>query len=284
MSKTVVAFQGTHGAYSEQAIRQHFGPEVKTLPSHSFADIFNAIRRGEATHGMVAVENSLAGTVIPAYDQLMNHDLRIQAEVVLRVEHCLLAPAGTALADIKQARSHPQALAQCEKTLQRLGIEPVVHYDTAGAAADLAAQPEPGIAAIASALAGETYGLAVISRNMEDLPFNYTRFFLLAAGDPPRSKNSKTSIIFATRHVPSALYQVLGELANQHINITKIESRPRRDQPWSYLFYLDFEGHEDDPYVQQAMLGILKKTSFLKLLGSFPAAPALANQENSNGL
>lgn len=281
---TTVAFQGEPGAYSEQAVRHHFGPGVLTRPCRSFADIFAAVQAGTATHGMLPVENSLAGTVIAAYDCLMEHDLQVQAEVILKVEHCLMAPAGTPLSSIQRARSHPQALAQCEKTLQRLGIEPVVHYDTAGAAADLAAQPEPGIAAIASALAGETYGLAVISRNMEDLPFNYTRFFLLAAGDPPRSKNSKTSIIFATRHVPSALYQVLGELANQHINITKIESRPRRDQPWSYLFYLDFEGHEDDPYVQQAMLGILKKTSFLKLLGSFPAAPALANQENSNGL
>ena len=283
MSSIVVTFQGTHGAYSEQAIRQHFGPDVQTLPCHSFADIFSAVRRGEATHGMPAVENSLAGTVIPAYDQLLNHDLRIQAEVVLRVEHCLLAPAGTQLSDIKIARSHPQALAQCENTLNRLGIEPIVHYDTAGAAADLASNPVPGEAAIASALAGETYGLEIISHNMEDLPFNFTRFFLMGAGDPERGENSKTSVIFATRHTPSALYQVLGELAAEKINLTKIESRPRRDQPWHYMFYVDFEGHEDDPHVQRAMLGILKKTSFLKLLGSFPAALP-PTEEYANGL
>lgn len=272
-SSIVVAFQGERGAYSEQAVRRHFGKTVSPLACHTFADIFEAIHRGKAGQGMLPVENSLAGTVVPAYDQLMDHDLRIQAEVILKVEHCLMAAPGTPLAEIRRAISHPQALAQCERTLRRLNIEPVVHYDTAGAARDLAAEPQPNTAAIASALAAESYGLEVLVRNLEDLPFNYTRFFVLGLSDPPRQDPSKTSILFTTGHEPGSLHAVLGELAERGINLTKIESRPRRNRPWHYLFYVDFEGHVDDPGVQNALMGILKRASLLKVLGSYPAAP-----------
>lgn len=268
-----VAFQGEAGAYSEQAVRNHFGAVATSLPCRSFQDIFDAIHHERADHGMLPVENSLAGTVVPAYDQLVDHDLRILAEVIVRIEHCLMAPSGTALDEVQQAISHPQALAQCERTLQRLGIEPVTHYDTAGAARDLAADPRPQTAAIASELAAETYGLEILARNVEDLTINYTRFFVLGTEEPVRQDPSKTSIIFSTRHVPGALYAVMGELARRGINLTKIESRPRRNRPWHYLFYVDFEGHEDDRTVREALIGILKRASFLKVLGSYPAAP-----------
>lgn len=270
-TRPVVAFQGEPGAYSEQAVRQHFGETVEALPCHSFADIFSAIHEGQARWGMLPVENSLAGSVVPAYDQLLDHDLQIQAEVVLRVEHCLLAPAGVELGEITEALSHPQALAQCARSLRRLGIEPLAHYDTAGAARELAAAPVAGRAAIASALAAEKYGLSILIRNLEDQVLNYTRFFVLGLEEPARQDPSKTSIVFTTRHVPGALYTVMGELAERGINLSKIESRPRRNRPWHYLFYVDFEGHEDDPAVQEALLGILKRSSFLKVLGSYPA-------------
>jgi prephenate dehydratase len=272
MSETIVAFQGEPGAYSEQAVRQHFGTAVTPLPCRSFSQIFAAVQDNQSAFGMLPVENSLAGTVIPAYDLLVDHDLRVQAEAILRVEHCLMAPAGTQLADVKRVKSHHQALAQCEQNLKRMGIEPVDYYDTAGAARDLAANPEPGTAAIASELAAHTYGLEILARNVEDLDFNFTRFFVLGRGEPERDDPSKTSIIFTTRHVPGALYAVMRELAERDINLTKIESRPRRNRPWHYRFYMDFEGHENDPQVQAAMLGILKKASFLKVLGSYPAA------------
>ncbi len=271
----IIAFQGEHGAYSEQAVRQHFGPEPTTLPCLGFLEIFIALQDGRATHGMLPVENSLAGTVIPAYDLLVDHDLHVQAEVVVRVEHCLMATPGTSLSDIKQVKSHYQALGQCEQTLRRMDIEPIIHYDTAGAAKDLAADPEPHTAVIASALAAETYGLDILINNLEDLDFNYTRFFVLGTTAPQRQDPSKTSIIFTTRHKPGALYEVLSELASRNINLTKIESRPRRNRPWHYLFYLDFSGHEDEPLVREAMLGILKCSSFLKVLGSYPAARPL---------
>lgn len=276
----VVAFQGEPGAYSEVAVRKHFSSDIGTLPCRSFNEIFDAIHDGRASHGMLPVENSLAGTVVPAYDLLVDHDLRIQAEVILRIEHCLMGPPGSALPEISRAISHPQALSQCEQTLRRLGIEPVTHYDTAGAARDLAADPKPGTAAIASALAAETYGLEILAQNIEDLTLNFTRFFVLGSTDSPREDPSKTSIIFTTRHEPGALYRVLGELARRGINLTKIESRPRRNRPWHYLFYVDFEGHEDNPDVREALMGILKQASFLKVLGSYPAAPIPTNSQD----
>lgn len=269
---SVIAFQGEPGAYSEQAIRQHFGPEAISLPCRSFDELFDAVQDGRASHGMLPVENSLAGTVIPAYDLLMDYDLQVQAEAIVRVEHCLMAASGTALGDIQRVKSHHQALAQCRQTLRRLGIEPVNYYDTAGAARDLAAAPEAGTAAIASELAAQTYGLHILARNVEDFNFNYTRFFILGKDTPQRQDPSKTSIIFTTRHVPGALHDLMGELADRKLNLTKIESRPRRNRPWHYLFYVDFEGHEADEVVQQALLGILHRSSFLKVLGSYPAA------------
>ncbi len=272
-STPIVAFQGEHGAYSEEAARRHFGAAADTLPCRTFLGIIEALQGGRAQYGMLPVENSLAGTVIPAYDLLIDYDLHIQAEFILRVEHCLMAPPGTTTAGVRRARSHHQALMQCEQTLRRMGIEPVEYYDTAGAARDLAADPQPNTAAIASALAAETYGLDILARNLEDQDFNFTRFFVLGSEAPPRQANSKTSIILTTRHVPGALHAALGELARRDINMTKIESRPRRNRPWHYLFYVDFEGHEDDEPVREALLGILKHASFLKVLGSYPIAP-----------
>ena len=270
---TIVAFQGEHGAYSEEAIFQFFGRQTETLPCHDLPSIFEAIEAGKATHGMLPIENSTAGAINQSYDLLLDYDLKIWHEVILRVRHCLLANPGTSMADVKRARSHPQALAQCERYLRDHGIEAVTAYDTAGSARELAAHPEPGTAAIASRLAGELYGLEILDANIEDLPFNYTRFFVISTEDPPRAERSKTSIVFATRHVPRALYTCLGEFAEREINLTKIESRPRRNKPWHYLFYLDFEGHWQDPQCEKALIGLLRKTAFVKVLGSYPAAP-----------
>jgi prephenate dehydratase len=269
----VVAFQGESGAYSEQATHQFFGEQVVTLPCHTFIAIFNAVDEGKADYGMLPIENSLAGTVVPAYSALLNSELRIQAEVIVKIEHCLLGPAGSRLETIERAQSHPQALSQCEQTLLRLGIEPVSYYDTAGAARDLAANPEPGTAAIAGELAARKYGLEVLAREVADYPANFTRFFVLGTTPVPRRDPSKTSIIFTTGHVPGALHAVLAELARRKINLTKIESRPYPSRPWHYLFYLDFEGHKEDPGIAQSLQDIANRTSFLKVLGSYPAAP-----------
>ncbi len=267
-----VAFQGVAGAYSEEAIRQFFGPEVETHPCRTLRDLFIAVEERSVDFGMLPVENAVAGSVVQAYELLMEHDLRVWAEVIYRVRHMLMAVPGVKMSDLKRVMSHPQALAQCERYLLRHGIEPVPAFDTAGSARDLAANPDPETGAIASALAAELYGLEILDRGIEDMSFNYTRFFVLSLEDPPRAQRCKTSLIFTTRHQPGALYESLGEFANRNINLTKIESRPRRNRPWQYLFYLDFEGHWQDPECEAALIGLLRRSSFVKLLGSYPAA------------
>jgi prephenate dehydratase len=272
-----VSFQGIAGAYSEEAIRQFFGSDVESVPCRTFSELFVAVEEGSADFGMLPIENSLAGSVVQSYELLMEHDLRVRAEVILRVRHMLLAAPGVEADDLVRVKSHPQALAQCERYLIRHELEAVPHFDTAGSARDLAAHPEPGTGVIASELAAEMYGLEILDRGIEDLTFNYTRFFVLGLDDPPRAQRCKTSLIFTTRHHPGALYDSLGEFAKRHINLTKIESRPRRNRPWQYLFYLDFEGHWQDPESEAALMGLLRRSSFVKLLGSYPAAttPAL---------
>ncbi len=267
-----VAFQGELGAYSQEAAQQFFGPEAGTLPCRTLLDIFLAVEGSQADHGILPVENSTAGSVNQAYDLLLEHDLKISGEVFLRVRHSLLANSGTKLKDVRQVRSHPQALAQCERFLARNRMDPVPAYDTAGSAKDLAAAPEPGVAAIASALAGRLYGLEVLASEIEDLPFNYTRFFVLGHDDPPRAERNKTSVVFATRHTPGSLHACLGEFARRGLNLTKLESRPRHNKPWHYIFYLDFEGHWQDTPCAEALVSLLDKATFIKLLGSYPAA------------
>jgi prephenate dehydratase len=269
--RPLIAFQGVHGAYSEQAIRQHFGDGADVYPCPVLSDLFDAINSQKVTYAMLPVENALAGAVSQAYEMLMDSDLRIQGEVILHVHHALLAPRGTSIDDIRCVRSHPQALAQCDRFLKRHGFEAVPWYDTAGSARDLASHPEPNTAAIASQLAGELYELDILAAEIEDVVFNYTRFFLLGHDDPPRGEYNKTSIVFATRHRPSALYDCLGEFAQRGLNLTKIESRPRRNRPWEPVFFLDFEGHWQDTACQEALARLLQRASFVKMLGSYPA-------------
>ena len=276
-----VAFQGIHGAYSEQAIRQHYGDTVEVLPCRTLGELFEAIESQQAEHAILPVENALAGTVAQSYELMMEHDIRVQAEVILHVRHALLVPPGTKLADLARVRSHPQALAQCEQFLRRHGLETEPWYDTAGAARDLAAAPVPGVGAVASALAAELYKLDVIEPNIEDVPYNYTRFFILGIDDPPRAAHNKTSLVFATRHRPAALYECLGEFAERGINLTKIESRPRRNRPWEYIFYLDFEGHWQDEVCESALVALLRRASFVKMLGSYPAAESPTAEDES---
>lgn len=269
---TTVAFQGVEGAYSQEAMYRFFASEVKTMPCRTFEDIFLAMEEGQADYGILPVENSTAGSINKAYDLLLDHDLNIWGEVLLRVRLCLLAGPGTTLEDVRRARSHPQALAQCERYLVQHGIEPETTYNTAGGARELAASPEPGVAVIASSLAAQIYGLNILAANVEDSSHNYTRFFVLGTQTPPRAERNKTSLIFAVRNVPGTLHGCLGEFAERGINLTKLESRPRRNRPWHYVFYLDFEGYWQDPPCEKALVGLLRRAAFVKLLGSYPAA------------
>ncbi len=271
MAGIVVAFQGVLGANSEQAIRQHFGNGVDVYPCRSLSDLFEVIYSEQVTYGLLPVENAQAGAVSKAYELLMDSDLRIQADVILHVHHALMAPQGTRSKDLKYVRSHPQALAQCEQYLKRNNLEGIPWHDTAGAARDLAEEPMPDTGAIASELAGKLYNLEILETKIEDVPYNFTRFFVLGHDDPPIGEYNKTSIVFATRHKPAALYECLGEFASRGLNLTKIESRPRRNRPWEPVFYMDFEGHWQDPKCQEALSRLLQRASFVKMLGSYPA-------------
>jgi len=269
--RDTIAFQGIKGANSELAIYQHFGDDVDIFPCADLSELFEAIQTQQVRYALVPVENSFAGAVNGAYELLMDYDFRIQGEVILHVHHALLALPGMQLHDIQKVISHPQALAQCDRFLQRHGLQPATWYDTAGAAKDLAIDKPANTGAIATTRAAELYNLHIVSDQIEDVPYNYTRFFILGNEDPIKAAYNKTSLVFATRNKPAALYECLGEFAERGLNLTKIESRPRRNRPWEPIFYLDFEGHWQDPACQQALTRLLQKASFVKMLGSYPA-------------
>ncbi len=268
-----IAFQGEDGAYSQQAIFETFGEETRTLACHSFLEIFKAIDSGRADLGMLPIENSTAGAINQSYDLLLDYDLKITREVIFRVSHALLVIDGVALSDVRRVYSHPSALDQCIRYIAEHGWKAVTAYDTAGAAKLLAESREKDAAVIASELAAQHYGLQILERGVEDWENNFTRFFVIGREEPPPAEKSKTSIVFATRHIPGALYACMGEFASHGINLTKLESRPDRKRPWHYVFYLDFDGHWQDPRCKEALANLLGLTSFLKVLGSYPAAP-----------
>jgi prephenate dehydratase len=278
---TRIAFQGVPGAYAEEAVREYFGPEAEAVPCQTLDEVFRLVEEGKADRCMLAVENAVTGSVPRSYELLMERDLRICAEAILQAQLVLLGSKGTKLEDVERVRSHPQALAQCQGFLSRHGLRPVPALDPATSARDLAASPEDGVAVIAGKLAGEVYGLDAIQEGIGDIPFNYTRYFVLAMEEPPRAQRNKTSVLFTTPHQPGALYDCLGEFAKRRINLTKIESRPRLNRPWQYVFYLDFEGHSTDPECEAAMMGLLRRSSLVKLLGSYPAATIPVPEEDT---
>jgi len=270
-----IAFQGVTGAFSEQAALQ-FAPDATPVGFATFQEAFDATVRGETAFAVLPVENSLAGSINQTYDLLTDSVLHVVGEQIVRVRHNLLALPGTRLEDVRRVYSHPQALAQCQEYLIRHHFEAVTDFDTAGAAKLLAENGhEDGKerAAIASKRAAEAYGLDVLAEHIEDRPFNYTRFFVLGADEAAKESGlHKTSLVLATKHRPGDLVACLEEFPKHGINMTKLESRPRRDKPWSYLFYIDIEGHLDDDNVADAMTGLMRKAAFVKYLGSYPAA------------
>jgi len=267
-----VAFQGEHGAYSEEAILQHFGERVKPVPRPRLKDVFSVVENGEVDLGLVPVENTLEGSIVRTYDLLLDSKLRVQAEVILRVVHCLIANQGVSLDDIERVYSHPQALGQCRSYLKRQGYEPVVAYDTAGSVKMLKEEGVRNAAAIASGLAAEVYGMTVLARGIETHQENYTRFFVLGYKDNPVTGFDKTSLVFSVKHMPGTLFQALQGFAEQRVNLTKIESRPMIGRPWEYVFYLDFEGHKDETQMRIALQELRSCSNFLKILGSYPRA------------
>jgi len=267
-----VAFQGEVGAYSEQAARLFFGPTASVRPCKSLSSVFEMVEKGVSAFGVVPVENSLEGSVNETYDLLLDSSLKVSGEIDLRVVHCLIASPETQLSDIRVVYSHPQALAQCRRFLESLNCEVVSTYDTAGSVKMIRERRLVDSAAVASEKAADVYGMKVLRRAIEDSPNNYTRFYVLSKEDAPPSGRDKTSIIFSVKHLPGTLFNALQEFAARSINLTKIESRPNRQNPWEYNFYLDFEGHRKDVACKDALGGLRKRSIFVKILGSYPRA------------
>ena len=268
-----VAFQGERGANSEEAVVRLFG-EVEVVPCARLADAFDAVVDRRADRGVVPVENSQAGSINETYDLLLAHDLVIAGELDHRVVHCLMALPGQPLNAITKVYSHPQALAQCDAYLRRLGVETVPSYDTAGSAKMIQHQHLTGCAAVASKRAARLYELEVLAEGIETNPNNYTKFLIVGPEAAPAGVQSKTSIVFVVENQPGTLYRALGALATRQINLVKIESRPGRTRPWTYTFYVDIDGHVGEVRVQEALDDLRRQTTFLRVLGSYPRSPA----------
>ena len=265
-----VAYQGEPGAYSEAAALQYGGDHTETLPCKSFDDVFEAVVKQKATHGVVPLENSIGGTIHRNYDLLLEHDLPITAEVELDVVHCLQALPGTALGDVKVVYSHPQALAQCERYLRDLGVTVEAVYDTAGGAKLIAEQKQAGAAALASRRAAEVFGLNILQEAVQDYEYNITRFAII--GGQPNPDANKTTIVFALPSTPGALFKALSVFALRDINLTKLESRPMRGRPWEYLFYVEIEARRDDLTCARAFTHLAEFARWTRILGSYKGA------------
>jgi prephenate dehydratase len=269
-----VAYQGDPGAYSELAALDFFGTSIESVPCHTFEDVFALVPENKCQYGLIPVENSLAGSIHHNYDLMLEHDLHIVGEYNLRVRHCLMALPDVPITDIQRVHSHPQALAQCDKNLKRLGVETVAEADTAGSASLIRVRGERHAGALASHRAAEVYDLVILSENMEDNPANYTRFLALARQPGlPHDKeqiNFKTSIVFSLRNEPGALFKALSVFALRDIDLTKIESRPIQGQLWEYMFYIDFAGHAGDQNCSRALDHLAELAPYMRVLGSYP--------------
>lgn len=273
----VVAYQGIDGAYSHLAAMRHFGPrggDVEFRGYPTFRAMMESVRDGHARYGLLPIENTTAGSINDAYDLLAQMDLSIVGEEVQKVEHCLVAIEDVPLSRIRRVFSHPQALAQCSNFLASLtGCHVESFLDTAMAVQRVGAEQDLSQAAIASEEAARRYGLTVIKRDIANQKENFTRMVVIAAEPEvvdPRVA-CKTSLILATKHEQGALLGCLNALAARDLNLTKLESRPRPHTPWEYLFYVDFEGNLDDEKVAAALSELSTRTSYLRVLGSYPA-------------
>ncbi len=276
-----VAYQGEPGAWSEQAALEFFGAEGAPQPQATFDAVFDSVASGAAHYGCVPVENSLGGSIHRNYDLLLRHQLQVVGEVIVRVRWCLITLPGVTLGALRKVTSHWQALAQTEKSLNRLLPDAERHevYDTAGSVKLLKESGARDTAAIASRRAAEIYDLPVIEEGLEDDPANYTRFVILAPPGPDARQASsstggqcKTSIVFATRNVPGSLFRSLAAFSLRDIDLCKIESRPLQGSPWEYLFYLDVVVHIDDPACRHALDHLREYATFMRVLGSYPRA------------
>jgi prephenate dehydratase len=279
--QTVAAFQGERGAFSEEAARRYFGAGVLAVPCRDFDQLFEAVVAGAAESGVVPIENTLAGSIIRNYDLLVEHDVTITGEVVIRVVHNLIGLQGATVAEIRRVYSHPVALAQCERFLrEHPGMEAVAAYDTAGSVKLIVEAGRREEAAIAGESAARAWSAQILASGIESDPQNFTRFVVITRADraPPAPASSppagppKTSIVFRTAHRPGGLHHALAAFAARSVNLTKIESRPIPGRPWEYSFYLDFIGDPADPAIAEALEELSRSAESVRILGTYPRA------------
>ncbi|WP_298974662.1 prephenate dehydratase [uncultured Roseobacter sp.] len=270
-----IAFQGELGAYSHEACRMA-RPNMTPVPCATFEDAIDAVRSGKAELAMLPVENSTYGRVADIHSLLPKSGLNIIEEAFVRVHINLLALPGTKIADVKSAMSHTVLLGQCKDFLAQHGISRVTGADTAGSAKEVAAGGDPTMAALASELAGEIYGLDLLARHIEDEGNNTTRFLLMSpqADITRRGDHGMiTSFVFEVRNIPAALYKAMGGFATNGINMTKLESYMVGGSFTATQFYADIEGHPDDPGVRRALDELDYFTNMVEILGVYPADP-----------
>ncbi|MDE2148867.1 MAG: prephenate dehydratase [Gammaproteobacteria bacterium] len=272
-SPLVVAYLGPEGTYTQAAVYKHFGHRVAARVLTSIDEIFREVEADSATYGVVPIENSTEGVVLSTLDLLAGTPLSICGEVWLPVHHQLLSRQQR-LEDVEVVYSHPQSLGQCRRWLDarlpRVTREPATSN---GQAAKLVAESGRG-AAIASAAAGELYGLAVLAANIEDDPNNVTRFLIIGRQEPEPTGADRTSLVVSahTGGRPGALFDLLQPFAGAGINLTKLESRPSRRAAWDYNFFIDLDGHQHDPLVAPALQTVRSRAAFFRILGSYPRA------------
>jgi prephenate dehydratase len=277
-----IAFQGGEGTHSDEAVEAYFGQQeregagrpIRSVPYCSFADVFRAVAVGEVDYGLVPIENSQAGGINDVYELLRQHDIFVIGEINYPVNHCLLGLKGQTLGDIKRVISHPQALAQCDLYLRALGVEMTATYNAADSAKLLYEEQLQGVAVVASVEAAEIYNLEILGRNIQTIKDNYTRFIILGRDPAVRQAGpNKTMLVISIAQQLGSLYTCLGFLVANHINLIKLESRPSQQNMWEDLFYLDFEGHWDDPLFRKTLAALAEQVLFCKVLGSFTRNP-----------
>ncbi|MGF1531585.1 MAG: prephenate dehydratase [Puniceicoccaceae bacterium] len=265
-----IAYLGPEATFTHQASLVAFGSQMQHMPLTTIPEVFSAVERRQADHGVIPIENSTEGAVFHSLDMLVESPLKIISQVYLRIEHCLLGEGD--LESVKRVYSKDQAIGQCREWLAThlKRAELISVHSTAGAVRN--AMEEEGSAAIASSVAATTYGVPVLARGIEDHPDNTTRFFVLGreASRPSRTGKDKTSLVFSLRDEVGALKGALEAFGERRINLTKIESRPSRRRRWDYYFFADCEGHMEDAQLKEVFDALEKTCPFVKWLGSYP--------------
>ena len=264
-----IAYQGEPGAFSEAAARR-VDSEAQLLPSKSFEEVFDRVAADPATWGVLPFENSIGGSIHRNYDLLLSHDLPIVGEVELAVVHHLLALPGATLEGLRRVYSHPQGLAQCERFLRSLtNVDIIATYDTAGSAKMVADAGLTDAGAIASARAGEVFGLTSLAASVQDFDDNITRFLVIGRKPIRDAVPDKTSIVFSLPNEPGSLFKALSVFALRGIDLTKLESRPIPGRPWEYLFYVDLGVARDEVTCARALTHLGEFAPMLRTLGTY---------------